>query len=44
MTYDWDGTRTKRVRKMTISVAITVPILIVGITILQTYSDGLAWF
>lgn len=43
MTYDWDGTRTKRVRRMKICFAITVPVLVIGLTAVQT-SVQITWF
>jgi hypothetical protein len=29
MTYDWEGTRTRRIRKLKICIAVTVPILMI---------------
>ena len=31
MTYDWEGTRTRRLRNLKISVAVTLPFLLVGL-------------
>jgi hypothetical protein len=31
MTYDWEGTRTRRLRKIKISVAVTLPFIIIGL-------------
>ena len=43
MTYDWEGIRTRRVRKMKICLAFTVPVLVIGLTAVQT-SAQMAWF
>lgn len=43
MTYDWEGTHTKRVRKMKICLAFTVAMLVIGLTVVQA-SVQIAWF
>ena len=35
MTYDWEGTRTRRLRKLKICLALTVPFLIMGLSALN---------
>ena len=34
MTYDWEGTRTRRLRNLKISVAATLPLLLIGLAVL----------
>jgi hypothetical protein len=38
MTYDWDGTRTRRIRNLKITVAVALPFLLIG---LGTLGSGL---
>ena len=43
MTYDCEGTRTRRLRKLKICLAFTVPVLVFGLTAVQT-SVKLGWY
>jgi hypothetical protein len=32
MTYDWEGTRTRRIRNLKICIALSVPFLVIGLS------------
>jgi len=44
MTYDWEGTRTRRIRRIKVCLAVTVPIAVAGFTAIQTNFASAAWF
>jgi hypothetical protein len=44
MTYDWEGTRTRRVRKLKLCLAATVSALVIAFTAVQTNIGQLALF
>ena len=44
MTYDWEGTRTRRVRKLKLCLAVTVPALVIAFSAVETNIGQVALF